>query len=117
MLERLIKQEIRNSLTPEGLAKIISGLLKPEALAKAEAVISLQKEDLEALEKFFFTRLKEELRKGIVLRPEQEINAGFTISFDRGRSQFDFTDKALAEYIAGFLKPKLNQLFKEALEK
>jgi vacuolar-type H+-ATPase subunit E/Vma4 len=50
------------------------------------------------------------------LRPAEEISGGFTISFDDGKSCYDFTDKALAEYIGIYLKPKLNQILMEAIK-
>ena len=48
------------------------------------------------------------MEKKIILKPAEEISGGFTISFDNGKSCYDFTDKALAEYIGTYLKPKLN---------
>jgi len=54
--------------------------------------------------------LKEEAKKGIVLQPSDEIRAGFMISFDKGKSYFDFTDKALGEYISIHLQPRLRDL-------
>ncbi|PIW68507.1 MAG: V-type ATP synthase subunit E, partial [Candidatus Omnitrophica bacterium CG12_big_fil_rev_8_21_14_0_65_42_8] len=53
-----------------------------------------------------------EAKKGIVVRASDEISVGFTISFDAGKSQYDFTDKALAEYIGVYLKPKLSEILK-----
>jgi hypothetical protein len=44
------------------------------------------------------------------------MSGGFTISFDSGRSCYDFTDRALAAYIGTYLKPKLNQILQEAMK-
>jgi vacuolar-type H+-ATPase subunit E/Vma4 len=78
--------------------------------------VAVNKEDLEILEKNFLSNLKEETKKKIILSPSEEISGGFTISFDSGKSCYDFTDKALAEYIGTYLKPKLNQILLEALK-
>ena len=81
-----------------------------------DITIFLNKEDLETLEKNFLHKLIEETKKKIILRPAEEISGGFTISFDNGKSCYDFTDKALADYIGTYLKPKLNQILQEAIK-
>ncbi|MEW6170395.1 MAG: V-type ATP synthase subunit E family protein [Candidatus Omnitrophota bacterium] len=111
MLERLINREIKDTLTPENLFKILSNIIKDSLVhEKGQIIISLNKKDLDALENGFLDKLKEEIKKRIILKSVDEIHAGFIISFDRGKSQFDFSDKALAEYIATFLKPKLKDI-------
>ncbi|MBM3250406.1 MAG: hypothetical protein FJZ09_06170 [Candidatus Omnitrophica bacterium] len=111
MLERLIIQDVRHALTPEAMFKILSSLIQHVcARDRDEIVILLNKEDARRIEESFLVKLKEETKKQIALRPAEDIRAGFIISYDAGRSQFDFSDKALAEYIGTFLKPKLKEI-------
>lgn len=113
MLERLVISETNSALSASELHHIIIELVKARASHPGEEIIiSLKKGDLEVLEKKLLGKLKEETKKSIVLRPSSEIRAGFTISFDGGKSCYDFSDKALAEYIGRFLKPKLNEILK-----
>ena len=113
MLERLVVARLRESLAPQELARIIAALIKESpAQGKEGIIISLNKEDLEKLEKGFLNQLAAETRKGIALYPSEDIAAGFIISYDAGKSHFDFTDKSLAEYIGVYLKPKLEELLK-----
>jgi len=70
----------------------------------------LRKEDLERLREGFLSELKDAVKKGIVLKPSEDILGGLTISYDAGRSLFDFTDKALTEYITSYLRPKLKEV-------
>lgn len=111
MLERLIISGIRQALTAEELAKILTTLIK-NYHGKENIIVLLKKEDLEKLEKGFLDALKEETKKGIALHPAEDIQAGFIISYDNGKSYYDFTDEALAEYIGSYLKPKLKEIFK-----
>jgi len=60
-------------------------------------------------------KLRQEAARGITLQPGEEIQGGFTISFDNGKSCYDFTDKALADYIITYLKPKLKKILEEAV--
>lgn len=110
-LEKLIALRAREALAPQELAGIIGKLVSEYgAQEKGQVIISLSKEDLEKIEKSFLDGLKEEVKKGITLRANEDISAGFTISFDAGRSNFEFTDKALAEHLAAYLKPGVAEL-------
>lgn len=114
-LDKLISLEIRAGLTPEAIAGIIPSLIRDHKdTENADIVVSLSKEDLKILEKGLLKKLKDETGKGITLKARDDIGAGFAISYDSGRSHYDFTDKALAEYIGSYLRPKLNDLLKTA---
>jgi len=114
MLERLLEASVAQDLSPSEMAKVLLELIKKFAgQGKEDIWVLLKKEDCEKLEKEFLSRLKEETRRGILLKPSQDISGGFIISFDAGKSHFDFTDKALAEYLASFLRPQLKQILEE----
>jgi len=111
MLMRLITQEVRQALSPDALSKILSSLIQNlSGKHSGEVAVTLNKEDAQKITEHFLSRLKEETKKQIVLKPSEDIHAGFIISFDSGKSQFDFSDKALAEYIGIYLKPKLKDI-------
>jgi len=117
MLGRIVVSEIQKALTPEALFKLLSEVVRNYSAGDTcDITVTVTKEDLEILEKNFLFKLKEETKKEIILSPSEEISGGFTISFDSGKSCYDFTDKALAEYIGTYLKPKLNQILQEALK-
>jgi V/A-type H+-transporting ATPase subunit E len=117
MLGRIVVSDIQQALTPEALFKLLSEVVRNySAVESSDITVFLNKEDLKTLEKNFLHKLGEETKKKIILKPAEEISGGFTISFDSGKSCYDFTDKALAEYIGTYLKPKLNQILKEAIK-
>lgn len=115
VLNKLISLEVKNTLTPGVLTKVITELVENySGQSEGRVIVSLSKEDLELLEKGFLHKLQEEAKKGINLKAADDIQAGFVISYDGGKSQCDFSDKALAEYIGAYLKPKLAELLKGA---
>lgn len=117
MLGRIVVSDIQQALTPEALFKLLSEVVRNFSTGEnSDITVLLNKEDLETLEKNFLYKLREETKKKIILKPAEEISGGFTISFDSGKSCYDFTDKALAEYIGTYLKPKLNQILQEAIK-
>ena len=117
MLSRIVVQDTRQALAPGALARLLSDVVRDYSAGESgDIMVSLNNEDKETLEKNFLQKLGEETKKKIILRPAEEISGGFTISFDSGKSCYDFTDKALAEYIGNYLKPKLNHILQEAIK-
>jgi V/A-type H+-transporting ATPase subunit E len=117
MLGRIVVSDIRQALTPEALSRLLSEVVRNYSAGESSDItVFLNKEDLQTLEKNFLNKLREETKKKIILQPSEEISGGFTISFDSGKSCYDFTDKALAEYIGTYLKPKLNRILQEAMK-
>ncbi|MDD5477304.1 MAG: hypothetical protein PHG87_03760 [Candidatus Omnitrophica bacterium] len=113
VLGNLIKAELGRALTAEELAGIIGSLIKSAPLSlNSEIVVSLNEKDKEKLEKGFFKHLAQETKKQIILKSTDGIDRGFVISFDAGKSIFDFSDTALTEYITGSLKPELDKILK-----
>ena len=111
MLHRIIAQEVRQALSAEAMSGIIAGMITGQ---KADAQVTLKKEDLAALQNSILSKVKDEVKKQVTLKPSEEMRGGFMISFDAGKSQFDFSDQALAEYIGTYLKPRLDELLKSA---
>jgi len=110
-LDKVIAQEIHQALKPEELAKMIIALAKePPVKDGVDIIVNLKKEDQQTLEKHFLDTLKHEIKKGIILKASDDITAGFMISFDSGKSYFDFSDKALAEYIGSCVRPGLKEI-------
>jgi len=115
MLDEIIVLNVRDALTAERLFDIIANLIKENsAKEQGDIIVSLEKEDARELEQSFLAQLKVATKKQIVLKPSEDISAGFIISYDGGKSHFDFTDLALANYLSIYLEPKLAQVLKES---
>ncbi|MFH1413582.1 MAG: hypothetical protein ABIG56_01890 [Candidatus Omnitrophota bacterium] len=113
MLDKLIELSADEVLKPEELFKIITALIKNyKGENKENIIISLKKEDLKKLEKGLLAALGKAAKRGVNLKAEDDISGGFIISYDFGKSHFDFTDRALSEYIGTSLKPKLKEILK-----
>ena len=111
MLERLIKSDLRQALSPEELAKIIGSLIKNAPLSLgSQIIVSLNQQDKDKLESGMLKQLVEETKKSVVLRSADGLDSGFIISFDEGNSIFDFSGQALVDYISGSLRPELNKI-------
>lgn len=109
LLNNLASQAIGRVLTPEETGEIIIGLIRGNT-GEQKIILGLKEQDLQRLEEVLFVGLNAEVKKGITLKPEEDIQAGFIISYDAGRSYYDFSDKAIADYIVSCMKPKLAEI-------
>lgn len=111
VLNRLVKIQVQEALTISELAKIIESLIKNAPISLgSEIIISLNAADAEKLKKGFLKQLAEATKKQITLKSADEIDSGFIISFDAGKSIFDFSGQALMQYIGSCLRPELNKI-------
>jgi V/A-type H+-transporting ATPase subunit E len=114
-LNKIIAGEINQALSSEEIAGILAGLIDKyaEKNGKADDIkVLVKKEDLEKIKNTFVSKLKDKVKAGVEFRPSQNINAGFSISFDKGRSYFDFSDEGLLEALSAYLNPELAKLIK-----
>ena len=78
-------------------------------------ISSRAEKDLKKLKEGFLAKLKDQVKHPIQFQLAQDFGYGFTISFDNGRSCFDFTDKSLAEFLSQYLNQELSLLLKESI--
>ena len=118
MLDNLLVGRIREALTPDETARIIAALIKEYCQhKKSDITVILRKDDLEKIKAALFSQLAEEVKKGVNLIPSEDVTGGFVISYDSGKSSFDFTDRALADYISAYLKPQLEEILSASADK
>ncbi|MEK7868523.1 MAG: V-type ATP synthase subunit E family protein [Candidatus Omnitrophota bacterium] len=115
MLNKIIAGEINKALSNEEIAGILAGLIDKyvEKNGQADDVRALvNKVDLEKIKNAFMSQLKDKVKSGVEFKPSTNINAGFSISFDKGKSYFDFSDEGLLETLCVYLNPELAKLIK-----
>jgi len=116
-LKRIILTDVRQGLSAEEMTKIIAKLIEGYEKAGGKIMISVSDSDLAKIKKLLMLKLKGQVKKGVTLRGAEEISGGFIISYDENKSHFDFTDKALTEYLASNLEPSLQDILKNAAPK
>jgi vacuolar-type H+-ATPase subunit E/Vma4 len=118
MLAQIVKKELKDALDPEQMVKIVETAVKSAVDAgtvEGEVVIDLNEKDLAKLQGALLSRLQKQLKKGIRLQSSGDVAGGFTISFDDGRSSFDFSDESLANYLTAYLNAQTASLVKESV--
>ena len=115
MLNKIIAGEIEKALSNEEIAGILAGLIDKyvEKNGQADDIkVLVKKEDLEKIKNSFMSKLKDKVKAGVEFRPSPNINAGFSISFDKGKLYFDFSDEGLIETLCVYLNPELAKIIK-----
>ena len=116
ILDKIINAETGKAMSCENmtliLGKLIEGYVEKNGKT-SDVKVLLKKEDLEKIRNTFTSELKQHLKDGIEFKPSSNINAGFSISFDKGKSFFDFTDEGLTDALCAYLNPELAKLLKD----
>lgn len=115
IFSKVIAAETAEAMSHSELASILEKVINNFAEKNGESSdlkVLLNPKDLKRLKKTFILKLKEKLKMGIEFKPAANIDAGFSISFDKGKSFFDFTDEGLSEALCIYLNPELERLFK-----
>ena len=114
--EGLVKDGTEKALSKDVLTKLVPETVK--AWAKnadaSELSVLLSEKDLKALEKSLSTSLKAEIKKGLEIKPDSTLTAGFRIGVKNGAAFYDYSAESLAEMFAAYLNPKVAALMKVA---
>ncbi|MBO4533050.1 MAG: V-type ATP synthase subunit E [Treponema sp.] len=115
-LDGLIQAETAKSLSKDTLAKLVPETVKAWAKNSnaSELSVLLSEKDLKALEGSLTSALKAEIKKGLEIKPDKTLAAGFRIGVKNGAAFYDYSAESLAEMFAAYLNPKVAGLMKVA---
>lgn len=118
-LKKIIKKELDDTLSGEVLAKILSDIMKEsmkDEYKSADVKVALSPADLKSFEDGFVAKLQKEVKKEFQVGSTEDISRGFTVSFDGGKSCFDFTENSLVDYLSIYLNAHVSAILKESIE-
>jgi V/A-type H+-transporting ATPase subunit E len=118
VLNRVVHEEVSGALKPEQLIELIAVVIDKAMEQKSSfdvVDVSVNKKDLEHLQKGMIAKLQKKIKEPIEFKASDEISGGFTISFDGGKSSFDFTDHSLAQFLGQFLNTQVARIVKESV--
>lgn len=115
-LDGLVKSETEKAESKDVLAKLIPETVKAwsKNADASELSVLLSAKDLKALEAGLTSELKAEIAKGLEIKPDKTLSAGFRIGVKNGAAFYDYSAESLAEMFAAYLNPKVAALLKVA---
>lgn len=115
-LDGLIQAETAKAASKDVLAKLVPETVRAWAknTSASELSVLLSEKDLKELEKSLTSELKAEIAKGLEIKPDKTLSAGFRIGVSNGAAYYDYSAESLAEMFAAYLNPKVAALLKSA---
>lgn len=117
LFDTVVKQSVTESYSPETVSEAVVALIKnwPEDQAN-DLTILLPESQREKIEAQLRSKLAEEFKKGLEIKPVHGINAGFRISVKDGSVYYDFSEEGIAEVLSAYLNPRLQEAVTQATE-
>lgn len=114
----IVEAKVGAALTPELMGQMLLKLAeaygKDEGEGGIEAMLSAG--DAAAVKAYFAQEYQNKLAAGIQIESNKEIFKGFRVGAKGGQVFHDFTQEAIAESLASFLRPELAEIVKKAAE-
>ncbi len=115
-LDAIINAETEKAMSKDVLAKLIPETVKAwvKNSDASELSVLLSEKDLKELNSSLTSELKAEISKGLEIKPDKTMSAGFKIGVNNGAAYYDYSADSLAQMFAAYLNPKVAGLMKEA---
>lgn len=115
-LKKIIEAETATAYSNELLEKVIPETVKTWA-DKSEVnnlSLLLSEKDLAALEAGLKSALKDEISKGLEIKPDKTLSNGFRIGLKDGSAFYDYSAESVAELFSAYLNPRVAAILKQA---
>jgi V/A-type H+-transporting ATPase subunit E len=76
----------------------------------------LNEAQLKKLAAYFTDKLAAELKKGLELKSDRNLGAGFRIANKDGSAYYDFSAGSVAELLSAYLNPALGETLKDSVK-
>ena len=115
LLDKIVAQATTSAYNENTLKALLPELLKSwVAKSGSDSVdLLLSEGDLGKLRSWATGALASELKKGIELKSDRHLTAGFRIANKDGSAYYDFSAESVAELLSAYLNPQLTELLKD----
>jgi V/A-type H+-transporting ATPase subunit E len=113
LLGKIIAAKVGSSYGDDTLKAIIPDLVKNWASKGADSLdLILSEDNLAKLRSYFNDQLASEINKGVELKSDRNLGAGFHIASKDGAAYYDFSAESVAELLSAYLNPRLTEILK-----
>ncbi len=115
-LDGLIQSETAKSYSSDLMKNLIPETVKAwsKNADASELSVLLSEKDLKSLEGELKAALKAEIAKGLEIKPDRTLSAGFRISIKNGAAFYDYSAESVADLFSAYLNPRVAAVMKEA---
>ena len=115
-LDGIIQSETAKSYSPDLMKTLIPETIKAwsKNADASELSVILSEKDLKSLEDELKAALKTEISKGLEIKPDSTLSAGFRIGVNNGAAFYDYSAESVADLFSAYLNPRVAAIMKEA---
>lgn len=115
-LDSLIQSEAAKAYSSDLMKTLIPETVKAwsKNADASELSVILSEKDLKSLENELKAALKAEIAKGIEIKPDSALSAGFRIGVNNGAAFYDYSAESVADLFSAYLNPRVAAIMKEA---
>jgi V/A-type H+-transporting ATPase subunit E len=116
LLGKIVLREAASAYGEDTLKAALPELLKSWAAkgGSDDLAVLLPEGELKKIEGWFKDKLASEVKKGVELKSDRNLGAGFRIANKDGSAYYDFSAEAVAELLSAYLNPRLAEILKTA---
>lgn len=115
-LDGIVQSETEKSYSPDLMKSLIPETVKAwcKNADASELSVILSEKDLKSLEGELKAALKAEIEKGLEIKPDSTLSAGFRIGVNNGAAFYDYSAESVADLFSAYLNPRVAALMKDA---
>lgn len=115
-LDSLIQSEAAKAYSSDLMKTLIPETVKAwsKNADASELSVILGEKDLKSLENELKAALKAEIAKGLEIKPDSALSAGFRIGVNNGAAFYDYSAESVADLFSAYLNPRVAAIMKES---
>lgn len=115
-LDSLIQSEAAKVYSSDLMKTLIPETVKAwsKNADASELSVILSEKDLKSLENELKAALKAEIAKGLEIKPDSALSAGFRIGVNNGAAFYDYSAESVADLFSAYLNPRVAAIMKES---
>lgn len=115
-LDSLIQSETAKAYSSDLMKTLIPETVKAwsKNADASELSVILSEKDLKSLENELKAALKAEIAKGLEIKPDSTLSAGFRIGVNNGAAFYDYSAESVADLFSAYLNPRVAAIMKES---
>lgn len=115
-LDSLIQSEAAKAYSSDLMKTLIPETVKAwsKNADASELSVILSEKDLKSLENELKAAMKAEIAKGLEIKPDSALSAGFRIGVNNGAAFYDYSAESVADLFSAYLNPRVAAIMKES---
>lgn len=115
-LDSLIQSEAAKAYSSDLMKTLIPETVKAwsKNADASELSVILSEKDLKSLENELKAALKAEIAKGLEIKPDSALSAGFRIGVNNGAAFYDYSAESVADLFSAYLNPRVAAIMKKS---